>query len=1090
MEQNELARIVAQAGFIGERAHENFEPNLRDEQLIAARLDAWAQAVSDKAERQVLERLWTWDGISEATARAMVAPVTLRADAPLPEWANFLATVLQEKIPDDAPAFLQADKPIAFEEILAPFVFAVLRELQTQCGWSRLDVNAQNQIAYNLLNALSAFATEPLFLEFQAFRNRQPFGALAAVVAKTGAAPGTSLYQKFVAQQRAGGLRALLGKYPVLARLLASQTLTRLEVLREFLQQLDADADAIGETFNNGSAPGKVQSLSLGLSDAHHGGHGVIGIEFESGLHLIYKPKDLAAEAAYNALLEWLNARGAPMELRALTVLNRETYGWVTFAEHSECADADAVGRYYYRVGMLLALTYALEGTDCHLENLIASGEHPVLIDNETLFHHRVPEETSQETKNSALFAAYEKMDGSVLRVGLLPGWRVGKDRKVAYDSSGLGAFGDQIVPFRNLRVTHPNTDAMQMSLQQGHMRQQANVPMLNGAPARLEEHVEQVKNGFRDMYDFLLTQRDALLAQDSPLYLFRHAKVRFIFRSTQIYASLLKQAQQPVYLRDGAEYSLYLERIARAHVQVENKPACFPLLASERAGLARNDIPFFAARTDSAALQLDEANAASVENYFTGPSFELAVERLRALSAEDCAWQMSLIETALHSRVASVEYSTQQNAPSDGSAPTQTIARPGAAEYLAHAIEIAEKIRATAIRGEDGSAAWFGPEYMPISGRYQISILSFNLYDGLTGIGLFLAALARATGDATWRELALSAFHSTRESLIKDFDSLVEHGGVGGTNGVPAAVYALLRAGLWLDEAALLDEAHAATAKLSRAHIEKDKARDIISGSAGGILGLLAFYHATGDANALARAIDCGEHLLNERMVTQTGQRAWTGISHYALSGFSHGAAGFAYALLQLARASGREDFRAAALEALAYEDALFSIERQNWPDLRDDFETQTPADLNHLKYVVAWCHGASGIGMGRVDALNILDTPDMRHDIDAALSSTVLALQEHLDSADHICCGNFGRIEFLLTAGQVLERPELVAQAHGFAAQVVALAQAQGGYRFAHFLPRGTFGPGLFQGGAGIGYEFLRLAQPELFPNLLLWK
>src|SRR3712207_8377597 len=53
--------------------------------------------------------------------------------------------------------------------------------------------------------------------------------------------------------------------------------------------------------------------------------------------------------------------------------------------------------RYYERAGMLLCLFYVLEGTDCHYENIIASGEYPVLIDTETLMHHRARETVPQD---------------------------------------------------------------------------------------------------------------------------------------------------------------------------------------------------------------------------------------------------------------------------------------------------------------------------------------------------------------------------------------------------------------------------------------------------------------------------------------------------------------------------------------------------------------------------------------------------------------------------------------------------------------------------------------------------------------------
>ena len=114
-----------------------------------------------------------------------------------------------------------------------------------------------------------------------------------------------------------------------------------------------------------------------------------MALTFASGRKLVYKPKDMGTEAAYHRLLAWLNERGAPLPFKVLEVLDRSTHGWVEFVEHLPCRDRDEARRYYERAGMLLCLFYVLEGTDCHYENIIASGEYPVLIDTETLMHHR-----------------------------------------------------------------------------------------------------------------------------------------------------------------------------------------------------------------------------------------------------------------------------------------------------------------------------------------------------------------------------------------------------------------------------------------------------------------------------------------------------------------------------------------------------------------------------------------------------------------------------------------------------------------------------------------------------------------------------
>ena len=113
--------------------------------------------------------------------------------------------------------------------------------------------------------------------------------------------------------------------------------------------------------------------------------------------------------------------------MKVLKVLNRQGYGWVEYVEQLPCEDLAAAQRFYQRAGMLLCLLYALRGTDCHHENLIASGEHLVLIDMETLMHHeaRLMEDSSRATEAETL--ANQLFGDSVLRTGLLPRWDLTK---------------------------------------------------------------------------------------------------------------------------------------------------------------------------------------------------------------------------------------------------------------------------------------------------------------------------------------------------------------------------------------------------------------------------------------------------------------------------------------------------------------------------------------------------------------------------------------------------------------------------------------------------------------------------------------
>jgi lantibiotic modifying enzyme len=151
---------------------------------------------------------------------------------------------------------------------------------------------------------------------------------------------------------------------------------------------------------------------------------------------------------------------------------------------------------------------------------------------------------------------------------------------------------------------------------------------------------------------------------------------------------------------------------------------------------------------------------------------------------------------------------------------------------------------------------------------------------------------------------------------------------------------------------------------------------------------------------------------------------------------------------------------------------------------------------------WMTAWCHGAPGIALARVLGLDVAaaaptdDTAVMgvmdgvndaavRDEIRAALGTTV---SRRPTPSEHLCCGNLGRAEVLLTIGQRLEDATLVAAAQSIARAAVARARERG-----HFTLSATgfayrvFDPGFFQGMSGIGYHFLRLAAPALLPSIL---
>jgi len=769
-----------------------------------------------------------------------------------------------------------------------------------------------------------------------------------------------------------------------------------------------------------------------------------------------------------------LNEHDVPLPFKVFKVLNRSNYGWVEFIEALPCKDKEEAKRYYQRAGIVLCLAYVLEATDLHFQNIVACGEHPVLIDLETLLHPLVEEVEAQEAAKRVQYLANQHLGHSVLRTGLLPLWRFDLENQ-SYDGSGLGAVSPQETSFRVPKWHNVNTDNMVLGSEYGKTQQLASVPSLDGANLKLNDYIEEIVSGFQQMYQFLMAHSKAILAPDGPLTAFAHQSVRFVFRPTKVYGFILAKTLEPKFLRDGAERSIQLDILSRVMLLSDTKPRFWDLLRVEQYALEQMDIPLFAARSDSDALLI--APDQSIDKFFTEPSFNLVVSRLSQLNDEDLEQQIGFIRGSLHSRITDEAH--------DSSQPQNSIVDLDAAspltqqEAIQQAIALATDLQKRTICSPDGSTTWIAPQYIVGAKRFQLEPIGSNLYDGSCGVALFLAALEKVSNGAGFRNLALGALQSFRQDLWNSTAVYIPTTmGIGGASGCGSIIYGLVRVSHLLEEQTLLMDAKRLASLITPDVIAADQAFDIISGAGGLILGLLALHSISADTEVLEQAITCGHHLLNHRVVSDSGYRTWTALDGKLLTGFSHGAAGIAYALLRLYQVSGEAAFLDAAQEAIAYERSVFIPEEANWPDFREASTQESTTCM------CSWCHGASGIGLARVAGLNMLDTEEIRQDIEVAVNTTK---QHKLSSMDHLCCGNLGRVEFLLTTARKVSQPQLLETAMEQAAQLVFRAKQRGTF---NYNPSLGYTPGFFQGAAGIGYELLRLAHPDLLPSVLLWE
>ena len=539
--------------------------------------------------------------------------------------------------------------------------------------------------------------------------------------------------------------------------------------------------------------------------------------------------------------------------------------------------------------------------------------------------------------------------------------------------------------------------------------------------------------------------------------------EVRHIVRATQRYALLLQESVHPDFLREGLERDKVLDNLWAEASMVSTLRRLVP---SEHADLRLGDIPLFTTRPGQ--RHLWSSTGECIRDYFARDSLSEVRERLARMDEKDCAWQVSLIRKSM----VSLDKGRGSARPAARLSPPTSLPPASREDCLAAAVSLGEELAAKAIRGRT-DVSWIGMGLEDLGQwRWSLSPLGTDLYEGVGGVSLFLAYLARETGRADFEQLARAGLESIRDAWRNPDPN---DAGVGAYVGRTSSAYVLAHLSALWNQPELLDEVLAGLPALEPL-IDADTRLDLLSGSAGCALVLLGLHARTGDSRLLDAARRCGERLLVTAQPCPEGGVGWKGpAGSRPLSGFSHGAAGIAYALLELASATGDTRYRELAHQALTYERALFVPERGNWRDLRE-----TEAAEEAAGFMVTWCHGAPGIALGRLRSLRHLERGEVRAELEAALTTT---LREGFGGSHCLCHGDVGNLEPLYMAGEVLGEPRWSRRAgargpHPPPGTCARLAvRTAPGYR----------DPGLLMGLAGIGYGLLRLAAPERVPSVL---
>jgi type 2 lantibiotic biosynthesis protein LanM len=1041
----------AGGGWIGSKA---------DTSLAAATLDRWKSQKPFSAGDSFEKRL-RLDGLTEGDLLAILGlPPEVYSEliTSTPDWVRELERLYLTPRPlDDDPEFLRyaGEGTNGFLWTAYPLIREGLRRFREGAG--RLPAEgvpfdraiAEQLVLPHLFKKLKGSLDLVMALELNIARLQ---GVLKGETPE-------ERFHSFCDRLRQRDVQlSIAGEYPVLLRSLYAATVNWVDSSLELLERLSKDWDLIRASLAAGAEPGSLASIAAGAGDAHRHGRTVAILEFASGFKLVYKPHSQSVDVHFGEFLEWVNQAGFETPFRILKIIDRGCYGWSEFVTHQPCSSRGEVERFYHRLGGYLAAFYVTRARDMHFENLLAAAEFPVPVDLETLFHAVVAEKDDDDPAMNAFQL-------SVMPVLLLPQRIYGSETYEGLDMSGFGAKSGQHYPAgRTSSWERAGTDEMRLVRNKTTLMEVVKSrPKLEGQDVAAGEYVEAFVTGFQWVYRLIEERRDELQATGGMLDRFADDEVRFVARSTASYGVLLRACQHPDLLRNAIDRDQLLDRLWLGAPQQTHLTRLIP---SELKDLLEGDVPVFTARPNS--RDLWNSQGERIPEFFEQTVIEEVRQGLRRLGEEDLALQTRFIRAAIDS---SGELVLRVSPP-----PKLQLSD------TRDAIDLARAVGDTLCREAleyDSYASWIGLTLVGSrENSWSLQPLDPLLYGGISGCAFFLAYLGALTGDHSYSKIARKSINVVRRHLERHRAAGVPIRSLGVYSGAGGIIYTLAHLGVVWKDTSLIDEAKALAADVP-ALIEADQTLDVVGGSAGAIAALAVLNTVSPSDHLLNAAVLCGERLLRQQQPQSRGVGWTTEIdSSQPLTGFSHGAAGIAWALLKLAAWSGEARFRESAESAIAYERSTFVAEKGNWPDYR----MRAGEDQSNPKFMVAWCHGAPGIGLARIDSLQYMDDRETREEIRIALSTT---LESKFGMNHCLCHGDLGNLDILLHAAQRVDDSWWSEAGKRLASETQATIAERG---CLCGMQTSLASPGLMVGLAGIGYGLLRLACPEQVPSVLV--
>ena len=379
----------------------------------------------------------------------------------------------------------------------------------------------------------------------------------------------------------------LYARYPALAFIIGHGIAQWFDASKEMIERLVDDLSSLSKTFTGGDPICLLDDVSMDTGDIHDNGRSVALLTFNQGFKVAYKPKDLRIVDQVQRLFHRINLVSGIELLHVRALLVRESYAWEEFVEFKECDSSDDVSLYYWRYGAMIKVYEFLRARDLWLDNVIAHGSWPVVIDLEMVLQ---PWIAPSEVSNASEFRAQEIIEDSAYPIGLISMMFPIDNAEPFEDMGGLTPSRPFRTPFRAsmLHQADDNPDG------RVYLDNNIYTPMVDGVCIDSTLWRDQVLKGYVEMDELFEGEliNDILNWID---LLEPSLSVRAIYRDTWTYQKILNVSCSAHNLRSVFHRESFLATLPSS-LQALYDPSStqYRIVFSEVDQLRRLDIPYF----------------------------------------------------------------------------------------------------------------------------------------------------------------------------------------------------------------------------------------------------------------------------------------------------------------------------------------------------------------------------------------------------------------------------------------------------------------------------------------------------------------